>query len=74
MYAASGLLAFAVARGYLSTNVVKNVKKVNAPRNPPRCLSFEEWKKVRPLDLSRNCLLTVTCWYALQPPKCKALR
>jgi len=49
MYAASGLLAFAVGRGYLSTNVVRNVRKVKAPNNPPRYLSFEEWEKVRQL-------------------------
>ena len=47
MYAASGLLAFAVGRGHLATNVVKNVKKVKASKNPPRFLSFEEWEKVR---------------------------
>ena len=47
MYAASGLLSFAVGRGYLSGNVVKNVKKVKADKNPPRYLSFDEWEKVK---------------------------
>ena len=46
MYAASGLLSFAVRRGYISNNVVKNVAKVKAQKNPPRYLSWEEWEKV----------------------------
>ena len=33
MYAASGMLSFAVNRGYLSDNVVKKVKKVKAEKN-----------------------------------------
>ena len=47
MYAASGMLSFAVRRGYLTNSVVKNVKKVKAPKNPPRYLSFDEWNKVK---------------------------
>ena len=47
MYAASGLLSFAVRRGYISNNVVKNVAKVKAQKSPPRYLSREEWGKVR---------------------------
>ena len=47
MYAASGLLSFAVRRGYISHNVVKSVQKVKAQKNPPRYLSFEEWEKVK---------------------------
>ena len=33
MFAASGLLTFAVGRGYLDTNVVRNVRKVKATKN-----------------------------------------
>ncbi len=47
MYAASGLLSFAVRRGYLSQNVLKSVQKVKVEKNPPRYLSFEEWEKVK---------------------------
>ncbi len=47
MYAASGLLSFAVRRSYLSNNVVKNVAKVKVQANPPRFLSAEEWEKVK---------------------------
>jgi integrase len=46
MYSASGMLSFAVRRGYLSNNVVKNVEKVKAQKNPPRYLSFKEWAEV----------------------------
>lgn len=42
MFAASGLLSFAVRHHYLSNNVVKNVDKIKAHKNPPRYLSFEE--------------------------------
>ena len=55
MHAASGLLSFAVRCGYLSSNVVKNVKKVKAEKNPPRYLSFEEWKKVE--EIARHTYL-----------------
>ena len=41
MYAGSGLLSFAVRRAFLSNNVVKNVRKVKAPKNPPRYLSLK---------------------------------
>ena len=34
MYAASGLLTFAVSRGYLNTNVVKKTRKVKATQEP----------------------------------------
>ena len=47
LYAASGLLSFAVERGYVSSNVVRAVKKVKAQKNPPRYLSFEEWERVQ---------------------------
>ncbi len=47
VFTASGLLSFAVRRGYLSANVAKSVDKVKAPKNPPRYLSFDEWAIVR---------------------------
>lgn len=47
MYMGSGLLSFAVRRGYLDRNVIKAVQKVKPVKNPPRFLSFEEWDKVR---------------------------
>jgi len=40
-------MSFAVERGYLNRNAVKNVAKVKAAKNPPRYLSFDEWEKVR---------------------------
>jgi len=62
---ASGLLTFAVARGYLSTNVVQEVKKVKATKNPPRYLSHEEWAKVE--EIARPTFLwplVATAFYA----------
>jgi len=47
MYAASGLLSYAVRQGYAHSNVVKNVPKVKAVKNPPRYLSFDEWEHVK---------------------------
>ncbi len=47
LYAASGLLTYAVRQGYVRINVVKNVPKVKATKNPPRYLSFEDWEKLR---------------------------
>ena len=47
MFGASGLMSFAVKRGYQQFNPVKNVAKVKAEKNPPRYLSFEEWARVR---------------------------
>ena len=47
VFTASGLLSFAVRRGYLSVNVAKSVDKIKAPKNPPRYLSFDEWAIVR---------------------------
>jgi site-specific recombinase XerD len=47
LYAASGLMLFAVKRGYQQFNPVKSVTKVKAEKNPPRYLSFEEWARVR---------------------------
>jgi integrase len=47
MFAASGLMGFAVERGYVANNVVRSVKKVKAAKNPPRYLSFEDWEKVK---------------------------
>jgi len=47
MYAASGFLSYAVRQGYVRRNVVRNVPKVKAAKNPPRYLSFDEWEKVR---------------------------
>ena len=64
MFVASGFLGFAVRRGYLSTNVVKNVEKVKAPKNPPRYLSDEEWQKVRGIALqTRLWPLVATAYY-----------
>ena len=44
-------------RGYLSNNVVKNVRKVKAEKNPPGFLPFEERDKVERTIESK----TVTC-------------
>ena len=64
MYAASGLLSFAVRRGYLTSNVVKNVSKVKAQQNPPRYLSYEEWDKVRQVARKTYLsLLVATAYY-----------
>jgi len=64
MYAASGLLSFAVGRGYLSGNVVKNVKKVKADENPPRYLSFDEWELVKAIAQQSDLWpLVATAYY-----------
>ena len=65
MYAASGLLTFAVGRGYLDSNVVRNVRKVKATKNPPRYLSHDEWGKV--VEIAEPTFLwplTATAFYA----------
>lgn len=65
LYAASGMLSFAVRRGYLSNNVVKNVEKVKAQKNPPRYLSFEEWDKVEGIAKETYLWpLVATAYYA----------
>jgi integrase len=47
MFSASGLLGFALQRGYVLSNVARNVAKVNAEKNPPRYLTFDEWERVK---------------------------
>jgi integrase len=47
MFAVSGLLGFALQRGYVQSNMARNVVKPKAVRDPPRFLSFDEWEKVR---------------------------
>jgi len=65
MFAASGLLSFAVRRGYLSTNVAKSVEKVKAPKNPPRYLSEDEWQKVKGIAKPTHLWpLVATAYYA----------
>ncbi len=49
MYAASGLLAFAASWEYVDRNVVRNVAKVKAAKNPPRYLSVDEWERLKPI-------------------------
>ena len=65
LYAASGLLSFAVRRGYLASNVVRNVQKVKCEKNPPRYLSHGEWRKVE--EIARPTYLwplVATAYYA----------
>ena len=65
MYAASGMLSFAVNRGYLTDNVVKKLKKVKAEKNPPRYLSHDEWEQVK--DIAADTYLwplVATAYYA----------
>jgi len=65
MYAASGLLSFAVGRGHLADNVATGVKKVKATKNPPRYLSFDEWKQVREVAQDTHLWpLVATAYYA----------
>jgi len=65
LFAASGLLRFAVDRGYVTDNVVKRVKKVKAERDPRRFLSEDELKEV--FEVARKTPLwplTATAYYA----------
>lgn len=65
MFAASGVLAFALQRGYIQSNVARNVVKPKAVKNPPRFLSIEEWKKVQ--EVARKTPLwplVATAYYA----------
>lgn len=64
MFAASGLLTFAVNRQYIAINVIKNVSKVKAPENPPRYLSHEEWETVRQIARETDLWpLVATAYY-----------
>ncbi len=63
-YAASGLLAFAVSREYVDRNVVRNVAKVKAAKNPPRYLSVDEWERLKPIVRNdRLWPLVATAYY-----------
>jgi len=65
LYAASGLLSFAVERGYVRRNVVRNVSKVKAQKNPPRYLSFDEWEHVQAIASGTYLWpLVATAYYA----------
>ena len=60
MYAASGLLSFAMRRVYIPSNVVKSVAEVKAPGDPPRFLSYAEQDKASrpPRVPTSGCWLT----------------
>ncbi len=65
LFAASGLLSFAVECGYIHRNVARNVKKVKANQNPRRFLSQEELEKV--FEHAKHTpfwTLTATAYYA----------
>ncbi len=65
MYAASGFLSYAVRQGYVRRNVVRNVPKVKAAKNPPRYLSFDEWEKVKEVAQKTYLWpLVATAYYA----------
>jgi site-specific recombinase XerD len=64
LYAASGMLTYAVRQGYVRLNVVKNVPKVKATKNPPRFLSFEDWEKLKKVALETyRWPLVATAYY-----------
>lgn len=65
MFAASGMISFAVEHGYLDQNVVKNARKLKAEKNPPRYLSLEEWGAVQ--EIARE-----TCLWPLVATACYA--
>lgn len=65
VFVASGMLSFAVESGYLDNNVMKNIKKVKVPKNPPRYLSFDEWGKVRKIaEETYLWPLVITAYYS----------
>ncbi|MFW6118814.1 MAG: tyrosine-type recombinase/integrase [Planctomycetota bacterium] len=64
MFAASGMLTFAVERGYIESNPVKKVKKPKVTKNPPRYLSFDEWEEVRAIaEQTELWPLVATAYY-----------
>lgn len=55
VFAASGMMAYAVRQGYVRSNPARDVPKVKALRNPPRFLSIEEWGEVK--NAAQECYL-----------------